>query len=61
VPVQCFDKPWCPGIIPKSLPQLADADHQRHIVHSDLGPDGIEQGCFGYQLPTMRQQTPQHG
>jgi hypothetical protein len=52
--VQRFDKSWCPGIIPEGLPQLADADHQRHIVHSNLGPDGIKQSSLGYQLPTMR-------
>jgi hypothetical protein len=60
-PVQRLDKPRCPGIIPESLPQLLDADRQRYIVHRRLGPDGIEQGSFGYQLPTMRQQTSQHG
>jgi hypothetical protein len=59
--VQRLDKPRRSGIIPQGLPQLADADHQPHIVHRRFGPHGVEQGRLGYQLPTMRQQTPQHG
>jgi hypothetical protein len=60
-PVHGLDEPRRFRVIPKSLAQLADADHQHHITHRRLGPDSIEQGRLGDQLPRMSQQTLQHG
>jgi hypothetical protein len=48
-------------LIPERLAQLPDDNRQDSLTHHGLGPNGLQQGLFRYQLPCLRQQTAQDG
>jgi hypothetical protein len=48
-------------LIPERLAQLPDDHRQDRFTHHGFGPDGLQKGLFGHELPGLRQQTAQDG